>query len=671
MKSIKHNKFKISRANLFLIICCLLAILKIVLVSNEEIIARYQPLDDYWHVLAAIRGYWSASNYTNITFVHLPIYSLWLNLIYHTGVPLRVAIELLFLFSGFLFVLSLSKLYINRFVCTIVYFLIIFHPASFQLFNYTLPDTLYAPLFLLAMAAMIMMWINRGQKACLGYAVLSGIIFSMLWNLRKENLLILSLILLLALIAFIVLRKDGLNWRSILQQISIMTFVPILVIYVVSLTVQTINYNKFGLFVSTEMSAPGYTAAYKALLRIKPAHSIRFIPVSKDVRRAAYAVSPAFKELEPYFEGEFGYAAASETRKYVGIQGEIASGWFYWALRDATALAGHHTSASDANAYYQKIADEINKAIDSGHLQGRFVVSSFLDPELSNYLPYLPDSYLKMWRLFTSIDQTPIQKDPTDIDLTVRKAFDIIANRRTALTSYDTVTLQGWVFQGSEPIKQVLIKSAGGALLGHCEALLPRPDVAKAFSSQGNVAVPVNSGFTLTVAQIGQQLDDAQVVFVNDEKKEFAIPFKGIVVGKPVQSVAPNAKQNITYAFDLKSVPNTLTLRNTMQSLIWAAYGRFVIFLSCLAVASLLVLLCCYRFINLNENIYMIMILLLFAVLTRVSLFALIDASSWPGNQTRYLFPVMPIYTCFLILIVYQTACVVRQAINKIGKSNI
>ena len=598
---IKYKINNISRANSLLIICCVIAILKIVLVSNEEIIALFQPVDDLWHVLAATRGYWLGSNYTNITFVHLPVYSLWLELIYFTGVPLRIALELLFLFSGYMFVLSLSKAGINRFICYILYFLIIFHPASFQLFNHTLPDTLYAPLFLLALSAMIMMWINRGQKACLGYALLSGFYFSMLWNLRKENILILTLILLLALISFIVLRKEGHNCRGILKQIGIMIFVPILLIWIVSHTVQAINYNKFGLFASTELSAPGYTAAYKALLRIKPAHSIRFIPVSKDVRRAAYAVSPAFKELEPYFEGDFGNNAASETRKYLGIQGEISAGWFYWAFREATALAGHHTSAPDANAYYQRIADEINKAIDSGRLPGRLVFTSFLDPELKNYLPYLPDSFLKMWRLFTSSDRTPSEKDATDIDPTVRKAFDIIANRRTALTSYETITIKGWVFQGSEPIKRVLLKSAGGDILGHCDTLLPRPDVANAYSTQWNVTIPVDMGFTMSVEQTGQQLDDAQFIFVNDAKKELAIPYKGIIVGKPVQYVAPSATQNITYAFDLISVPNTETLRNLLQGLIWAVYGRLVTFLSCLGIASLMVLLCCYRFINLKK----------------------------------------------------------------------
>ena len=661
MASSQYEGRRLSPVAIFYIVCCLLAILKIVLVSGEEILARNQPHDDLWHILAAARGYWLGSNYNNMTFVHLPVYSLWVAIVYFTGIPLRIATELFFLVSGFLFVLSLSRADVNKAVCTVAYCLIIFHPLSFQLFNITLAESLYTPLLLMALAAMIMMWINRGHKICSIYAVLSGVYSSLLWNLRKENLLILGLILLLAVIAFIVLRKEGHSWRSILQQIGIMIFVPFVVIGIVTLTLQAINYKKFGLFVSTDMSAPGYTAAYKALLRIKPPSSIRFIPVTKDVRRVAYAVSPSFKELESFLERESAMGMF-ETERHMGIKGEIAAGWFYWALREATAVAGHHTSAVEADAYYQRIADEINSAIDTGRLPGRLVLMTFLDPEISNYLPYLPDSYLKMWRLFTSSHQLPHEKEVVDLNPSVRKAFDIVANRRTALTSYDLATLQGWAFLGdTEPIKRVLLRSAKGVTLGVCESMLPRPDVAKAYSDKGAVKVPVNSGFSLIAAQASQQLDDAQLVFISGAQKEFTVPYKGIIAGKPIQSLTSDTKQRVTYALDSISVPSTLTFRNSMQSLIWAGYGRFVVVLSYLGMAALLVLLSCYRVINLKENIYTIMILLLFAVLSRVSLFSLLDASSWPADQPRYLFPVMPVYSCVLLLIIAQAFSVVKS----------
>ena len=47
---------------------------------------------------------------------------------------------------------------------------------------------------------------------------------------------------------------------------------------------------------------------------------------------------------------------------------EIMSGWFMWALRDAVAVAGHVDTASNARAFYRRLADEIGWACDHGSL---------------------------------------------------------------------------------------------------------------------------------------------------------------------------------------------------------------------------------------------------------------------------------------------------------------
>jgi hypothetical protein len=44
----------------------------------------------------------------------------------------------------------------------------------------------------------------------------------------------------------------------------------------------------------------------------------------------------------------------------------------------------------------------------------------------------------------------------------------------------------------------------------------------------------------------------------------------------------------------------------------------------------------------------------------RVLLFTFLDATWWIGGYERYLFPVLPLYSCFLILLIHQ-AIVLRQ----------
>lgn len=631
------------------------------LISGEEIFAI--PYDQLTYIDAASHGYWFGDNYTVSTFVRLPIYPLYISLIYLTGLPLRIAIDMLYLVSGFAFVVALSKSNFPMWLCVAAYCMIVFHPVSFQLFNHSLPETLYVSVLLLALASLIMLLLRLESPQHVTYALLTGISFSLLWHIRPENILIIGIFILLLFITFLISKNNGLNVRQLFRQIGVIIAVPISIVILVSLLIRTGNFIKFGLFVPYEIEAGGYTAAYKALLRIYPARSIRFVPVSKASRTIAYTVSPSFRELEPFLESESNMWA-NVTRKEMNIKNDIAAGWFYWALRDAVSLAGHYRSAREADAYYKRIADEINSAIDDGRLPGRTVLFSFLDPEVSNYLPYLGESFLKMWRLFTSVDEPARKKEDPTLSEDVRKAFDIVANRRAALTGDSVVTLRGWAFHDGKEITQILLRTADGKVLASTDQFSPRPDVAKSYKANGIENVPENTGFTLTTPQ-GQQLPDAYLVIVTNRNSEYAIPYKQIDIGKPLWAAASGSNKKVTYALDLVSQPKgSRQLQKSLQSFIWTIYGKLVTYLTYVSMLGIIILVFCYKKINIRDDIYVILFLLLFVVLSRVALFALIDASSWPGNQPRYLFPAMPVYSCLLLLFIYKVFCVMKDIIK-------
>jgi hypothetical protein len=90
----------------------------------------------------------------------------------------------------------------------------------------------------------------------------------------------------------------------------------------------------------------------------------------KEARERAYTVSPAARELWPALDGppsdgwrRFGCDQISKD-----TCDEILAPWFVWAFRDAVHGAGHYRSARDAFAYYQRLADEINGACDTGRI---------------------------------------------------------------------------------------------------------------------------------------------------------------------------------------------------------------------------------------------------------------------------------------------------------------
>jgi hypothetical protein len=669
VEKIKRRQLRrIFSQDLFFIGCTLLAVLKLLLVSQEEIIARYQPFDDLWQIIAASRGYWFGSGYNEMTFVHLPAYPLWVGLVYFTGIPLRIASELFFLGAGFVFAWVLTRAGVQIYVAIACYILIIFHPASFQLFNYTLADTLYAPILLLALACLILVWINRESRHLFKYDLLAGFVFGALWHVRKENVLLLVILGMFTLAIIYVLWRERRTLKEVIRYVGLAVLIPAGIMLSVSALIQTANWAKFGLYVSSDMNASGYTAAYRSLLRIKPDKSIRFVPVPGNVREKAYAVSPAFRELAPFFEGELGHAAASETRKWMGISNEIAAGWFYWALRQAAALAGHHRTAKEANTYYQRIADEINAAIDNGQLIGRPVFLDFLDPDLFTYLPYFQHSLQKICGLFSSTDEPQrVKEDTGEVPEQIRHAFDVAANRRAALTTAESVVIRGlfvirgWVLIDKSSVKKVSMHTLNGQILGSTDQFSPRPDVAKGFDGVGIHDIPVNTGFTLVVTGNGQQLSEMSFVVESSDGVEYAHPCEKIAVGRPIEIAAAGVHKKVMFAYDAVSPPWTPdAIRKSLQSMIWVVYGRLLTYLGYIGIVALLIILIFQRTVVVPADVSVILWLLFCTIVTRVFLFVLIDVASWPSDQVRYLFPAMQLYGCLLILLIYQALRILR-----------
>ena len=117
--------------------------------------------------------------------------------------------------------------------------------------------------------------------------------------------------------------------------------------------------------------------------------------------------------------------------------------------------------------------------------------------------------------------------------------------------------------------------------------------------------------------------------------------------------------------------------RTRAQSYIWRHHPKLTVLLTYAALCSLLLLLICYRRVDWREPVFSIMILLIAVIAIRVALITLIDASAWPVNDIRYIFPVMYLYTCFLLMLIGSAVKLVaslisrNQAWQRIGWRNV
>src|SRR5205085_8627893 len=146
-----------------------------------------------------------------------------------------------------------------------------------------------------------------------------------------------------------------------------------------NVAVDAANYRAFLGFSKSELTASSFRAAYKSLLRIKPARDQRFVSVSTDALQKAYSVSPTFAQLRPQLEGELGHNWQVPAFSAFGLH-EIGTPWFLWTLRSTDNAEGIHKSPASARRFYRNVAKEIDRACDEGRIPSGFVLSSLLDP---------------------------------------------------------------------------------------------------------------------------------------------------------------------------------------------------------------------------------------------------------------------------------------------------
>ncbi|MFI3135880.1 MAG: hypothetical protein QX197_03795 [Methylococcaceae bacterium] len=112
------------------------------------------------------------------------------------------------------------------------------------------------------------------------------------------------------------------------------------------------------------MKSAEFISAYGSLSRVNPDSRQRFIPVTKSSRAAIYNVSPAYREISPYLDAETS-SWSSSCKAYSNTScGEIAGGFFMWALRDAVAKAGYYKTGAAATTYYWRLTQEIDNACE-------------------------------------------------------------------------------------------------------------------------------------------------------------------------------------------------------------------------------------------------------------------------------------------------------------------
>ncbi len=620
---------------LFLVVC------KLLLTSQEEIGAFCLPHDDLWQVKAAARAYWGGA-YNASKLYHLPVFPLFMEIVRIFGIPLRVALEIFYCGAAYLLVSVLWRLGTPIGLTIIAATALIFHPASYQLPNRCGAEILLTPLMMGAIAASLFWWLVRDRPDSFKYAAFAGVWWALAWNVRKESIVIIPIFAVMFLFAVVSDRRGA--WLKSVAAIALMLCCCL----AMETTIKTANWARWGLFATSVHTAPGFKSAIKALQSIRPETPLAFIPVPSEVRQRAYEVSPSFSKLEPSLEGDVarGWMVHSkpftDSKNVTGLsETDISAGWFYWAFYDAVIAAGYGKDPGEADRFLAKIGEEIQAALSDGRLPKRWVPMAMLDPSLSLWLPRFPESLARVGGIFfkPAVPARPVYDSA--FEDACGPAFDRGANRRSHLISSgsEKAGIVGWSFASGDTVQSVEVVSSSGTLLGRSSLNLSRPDVDTSRSVGFQLPLIVPSKAEWSGAVVGLALESGKII----RKPLAEIPLAQVIsipVGESTVYLAvdnihpPVFKANLLRDLQVRLESCYLTL---LYWLFWPG----------LVMALVIVIISALR----SRPIDIAIAILVVAVLSRYLFFSILDASAWPGDQPRYLYPAYPLFSLALLLV--------------------
>lgn len=347
------------------------ATLKLALVRAQPLYAIGNAAHDEALFLRLARsiaeGSWLGA-YDQFTLAKGAVYPAFVAANHYLGLPLRLTEQLLYVGACALVARALAPLLAAGWARLAVFLVLLWNPLTFEGLHMTrvLRQHLTVPLALVVLAALAALALRRDRpfRARLPWAVGGGLSLGLLWNTREEGAWILPAVGLLgAWAAWDLWRGTGPARRAAAGLVAagaLSAAGPFLAI-------AGLNARHYGWFGTNEFQAADFRAAYGALARIQTEPRLPWVPVSREAREAAYAVSPAFATLRPHLEGEVGWRWADRER-FRAEERQIAAGWFMWALRDAVAAAGHAPDAAAALRFYRQVADEVNRACEEGRI---------------------------------------------------------------------------------------------------------------------------------------------------------------------------------------------------------------------------------------------------------------------------------------------------------------
>ena len=641
---------------LFLLGLGLITLGRFYLLRGEDIITNNSGYDDYLFVQLGEHAFWGRPP-DEASLVRLPVYPLWVWACHQTGMPLYLGTNVLAVSASLFLVYALRRLHLPRLACVLVYAAILFEFNSIDSQRRVLASNLYGILLLATLAWMALALASRARRQTWLVSAGLALCLGLFAITRAESVLAWvaygSFLLAFALRDFMALGRTHFSFRLLAAP----GLLPALALLAGPLAVASANKAVFGVFTSCSLTSSAFSAVMNGLLAIEPDVDLPYVPVTKDARAKAYAVSPAFAKLKPYLEGPAGVRwGRHAVRLYKAAPEQVGGGWFFFALRRAVISETEARTPAENEAYYRKITEELERAFEEGKLPKRRVWMSLVQPDPTIWRR-LPAS---LGRVFAATLSPPTM--PNILDVTrfrqpaaaIEEAFDRVTYRRS-LGEIEGLTVSGWGFSNGQTVSSIVLSKRGSE---------PLPVAFKTFPwhavFQGNKdrypSLRQNApfGFNAVVPVSKQERAGAVLKFVFGDGTETSLRAGSLAAKKfALGSGTPGEGGMLRFDAVTDVHRNRPDLKRATRQLAAAAkwHSRSFKIILLALIPSLILLAILWRSPGQNWPLYLWMLPLLGFVAARTIVLALIDASSFDGTVTQYLGSIaVPLITAAIII---------------------
>jgi hypothetical protein len=454
-----------------------------VIVTVHTPIALYpgRPHDDGLYMRlgrSLAEGRW-LGGFNQFTLMKGPGYPAFLAVANWLGISVSMAHALFHCFAITFFVAICQRFIKSYLISGVFLILLLWHPISLSGYLLrVLREEIYYGQTLLVLGTML--WILFGPleaRRRLLWAGVAGAVLGWFWLTREEGLWILPGLVLLLLVA-------GLH--AFRQHRVRELVVPMLVVAGVfgatQLGFSSVNRLVYGKFVGVDVKEGNFRRALGAIDSVRSGGTKPFVSITHAAMQRVYMVSPAFASLASYFDGPGKGWESWGCQFHPSACGEVGSGWFMWALRDAAAVTGHYASPAEASAFFGQIADEISVACQRGALECR--------PQLILEMP--PISWPDIWQLLPPrsayafnlllLRNPPLQPNPSSgggelLEPALRFLNYPLYARSSDVSSGDTYALSGWYLKSGRDWISVEVTSPTKAPVSVQFVRHPSPDI--------------------------------------------------------------------------------------------------------------------------------------------------------------------------------------------------